>query len=225
MLKKEIRDVLEASKGQGWVLEPDAKRILSAYGIDVPQFTWARSLQDALQFARELGYPLAAKVISPQVLHKSDLGGVVPAINDEEVLVETFHRFSRMDGFAGVLVEEMASGMELMAGAKVDYQFGPVILLGMGGTGVEIYQDTTLRMAPLAEKDVTSMVKNLKAHRLLEGYRGSEPIHLERLTQTLTAFSRLLMDLQERIESVDLNPLMCSAEKCVAVDARIILKG
>jgi len=224
MLKKEILEVLDASRSKGWVLEPDAKSILRSYGIDVPRFTWAINPEEAIQFARENGFPVVAKIISPRVLHKSDVGGVVTGIDNDGSLHDTFQKFSQMEGFAGMLVEEMVSGMELMAGAKVDYQFGPVILFGMGGTGVEVYKDTVLRMAPLKEGDVTSMVKNLKAHELLEGYRGAAPINLEELTRTLQAFSRLVMDIHEYVDSIDLNPVLCSPEKCIVADARIMLK-
>ncbi|MFO7598577.1 MAG: acetate--CoA ligase family protein, partial [Candidatus Desulfacyla sp.] len=93
-----------------------------------------------------------------------------------------------------------------------------------GGTGVEIYKDTTLRMAPIRQKDVASMLGSLKAHRLLEGYRGAEPINLEELTRNLMAFSALIMDLGESVTSIDLNPVFCSPERCVAADARIMLE-
>jgi hypothetical protein len=124
-----------------------------------------------------------------------------------------------------MLVEEMVSGIELIAGAKVDYQFGPVILLGMGGTAVEIYKDTALRMAPLKEVDVESMLKGLKAHELLNGYRGAQPVNLKELVRTLMAFSRLVMDLEGYFESIDLNPVMCSSTSCVVADARIMLQS
>jgi len=118
----------------------------------------------------------------------------------------------------------MVSGTELIVGAKIDYQFGPVILLGMGGTGVEIYRDVTLRMAPLSPKDAESMIRCLKAHQLLEGYRGAKPVDLKGLERLLLVFSGLVMDLEEFIESIDLNPVMCSPAKCVIADARIMLK-
>ena len=223
MLMKEIEDILLESRELGWVLEPRAKRLLSLAQLDVPRFKWATDLHSALHFAREIGYPLVAKIVSGDVIHKSDLAGVDVGINGDKALRETFQRFSRFPGFSGVLVEEMLTGLELIVGAKVDYQFGPVILFGIGGTGVEIYQDTTLRMAPLNEKDVRSMARGLKASALLEGYRGSEPINLEALTRMMLAFSDLVMKLEGLIDSVDLNPVMCSSEKCVVADARIML--
>ncbi len=223
MLKKEIATLLEASRTNGWILEPDAKSILRSYGIAVPRFALAVNPEEALQFVRQHGFPVVAKVVSPKVLHKSDVGGVVTGIDNDEWLHDAFQAFSQMEEFAGMLVEEMVPGIELMVGAKVDEQFGPIILFGMGGTEVEIYKDTVLRMAPLKEPDVPSMIKNLKAHRLLEGYRGAEPVNREALTKVLLAFSDLVMDIHESIESIDLNPVLCSTEQCVVADARIML--
>ena len=223
MLTREMRDILSASKDPGWVLEPEAKRLFALAGIDIPRFTWAARIEEAIRFAEEIGYPVVCKVVSPKVIHKSDVGGVAVGVNSREKLSEIFYRFSRIDGFAGMLVEEMLEGMELIVGAKVDYQFGPVILLGIGGTGVEIYQDVTLKMAPLDEPDIESMTRCLKAHRLLEGYRGSEPINLKELTVLLLSFSSLVMDLGDEIESIDLNPIICSSARCVIADARIML--
>jgi succinyl-CoA synthetase beta subunit len=223
MLEKGIEEILSASMQNGWVMEPEAKRLLSLAGLGVPRFTWATGIEEAVRFSMEIGFPVVAKVVSPKVIHKSDLGGVVSGINSDEKLREIFSRFSRLDGFAGVLVEEMLFGVELIVGAKMDYQFGPVILLGIGGIGVEIYGDTTLRMAPLSEADVVSAFRGLRAHCLLEGYRGSDPINLDRLTEMLLLFSSLVMEFQDRFESIDLNPVICSHDKCVVADARIML--
>jgi acetate---CoA ligase (ADP-forming) subunit beta len=223
MLKPEVMDILSASKDAGWVMEPEAKRLLALSGLPVPKFKWARETDEAVEQAHEVGYPVVAKVVSPRILHKSEWKGVVVGLDSDEGLRETFERFSRCDGFSGMLVEEMVPGMELIVGAKVDDQFGPVILLGIGGTGVEIYKDSTLRMAPLKERDVGSMIGKLKAHALLEGYRGAAPVNLADLTAMMLAFSSLVMELQDFIESVDLNPVKCSPEKCVIADARIML--
>jgi len=224
MLMKEIRDIISSSKATGWVLEPEAKRLFSFLGLDVPRFVWARRLEEAVQFAEENGYPVVGKVVSPKVVHKSDKNGVEIGIDHKGRLKETFLRFSQMDGFAGMLVEEMISGIELIVGAKIDDQFGPVILLGIGGTGVEIYKDVTLRMAPLVPKDVESMIRSLKAHQILEGYRGSKPIHFGELNRLLVTFSDLVMDLESLIDSIDLNPIICSPSRCVVADARIMLR-
>ena len=118
----------------------------------------------------------------------------------------------------------MVSGTEIIVGSKVDYQFGPVVLLGLGGTGVEIYRDISLRMAPLSGVDIQNMIRCLKAHRLLEGYRGSKPVHLSKLTELLLTLSGLAMELETLVESIDLNPVICSSTRCAIADARIILK-
>jgi acyl-CoA synthetase (NDP forming) len=224
LLKKGIREILFASKDMGWVLEPQAKQLFSMVGLDVPRFSWAKAEAEALRFAQEIGYPVVAKVVSPRIVHKSESNGVAVGLEGDAELVDAFRRFSKVEDFAGVLVEEMISGVELMVGAKIDYQFGPVILLGIGGTGVEIYKDITLRITPLRQRDVEFMVKGLKAGRLLKGYRGSEPINMGELTKLLLTFSGLVTDLEEFIESIDLNPVICSSTACVVADARIMLR-
>ncbi len=223
MLKTAILDALNSAADFGWVLEPDAKRLLRAAGLKVPAFKVCREAGDAISWAGEIGYPVAAKVVSPKAMHKSDVKGVMVGIDDDDALRGAYKRLGRIDGFCGMLVESMISGVEVIVGAKIDYQFGPIILMGIGGTAVEIYQDTAIRMAPLTEKDVRSMVGCLKARALLEGYRGSEAVNMGALVETMLAFSDLVISLGERFESIDLNPVMCSAEDCVIADARIVL--
>ena len=225
MLKKEIMEILSSSITTGWVLEPEAKRLLSLAGMDTPRFIWTEKLDQAMRFAEEIGFPVVGKVVSPKVIHKSDKGGVKVGIGDGKKLKETFQRFSQVEGFAGILIEEMLSGMELIVGAKVDYQFGPVILFGMGGIWTEIYQDVILRMSPLTEWDTDDMIVCLKARPLLEGYRGASPVNLKELKRLLITFSDLVMGIENLIESIDLNPVICSSERCAVADARIILKG
>lgn len=226
MLKKEIEKVLRASRAHGWVLEPDAKSIFRQKGLPVPRFGFAATLQEARAKADEIGYPVVAKVVSPRIVHKSDAGGVAVNLRSDGELDAAFSRLAAMEGFRGVLVEEMLPrGIELIAGAVVDYQFGPVILLGLGGTSAEVYKDTALRLAPLETKDVLSMMRQLKAHPLLEGYRGAEPVDAEELARVIVGFSELVMEMEGWIESVDLNPVICRGKKCVIADARIMLAG
>ncbi len=224
MVKKEILTILKTSEKWGWVLEPDAKRIFSLEGLDVPKFSVAKVPGDVSRIGNEIGYPVVAKIVSPEVLHKSDSHGVEVGVTGDKDLKKVFDRFRKMEGFAGMLVEEMIPGTELIIGAKHDYQFGPMILLGFGGTGVEIYKDVSLRMAPLDENDVNSMIQGLKAKKLLEGYRGTKPINMKALKESLITFSGLVMKLKDYVESIDLNPVMCTPERCVIADARIILK-
>ena len=127
---------------------------------------------------------------------------MIVGIDNDQKLKQAYQKFSSLDGFEGMLIEEMISGLELIIGAKIDYQFGPIILLGIGGTSVEIYQDITLRMAPLTENDVISMVNSLEGQKIIKGFRGSDPINLNALTDMLIKFSSLIMQLQSHIESI-----------------------
>lgn len=224
-LKKKIQDILDDARPHGWVLEPDAKQILTLSDIAVPDFLWARDLDQAVAGAHSMGYPLVAKIVSPAVLHKSDIGGVVVGIESDAELKTVFRRFARREAFAGILLEKVVEGLELIVGGKIDIQFGPVVLLGIGGKSVEIYKDRTLRMAPIQEQDVLSMVRSLTAGRLLSGFRGESPIDMQALVGLMTAFSKLLLKLADQITSIDLNPVICSPQGCIAADARIILKG
>jgi len=225
MLTQEMKDILSASKETGWVLEPQAKRLLSSAGLTVSRFFFATGVEEAIRLAKEIGYPVVGKVVSPRVIHKSEKNGVELGIDSERKLRETFHRFSKIEGFVGMLVEEMVSGIELIVGAKNDYQFGPVILFGIGGVWAEIYRDVILKMAPLIQKDIDSMTRCLKARPLLEGYRGSNPVNFEELSKLIMTFSNLVMDLEGDMDSIDLNPVICSMERCVVADARIMLRS
>jgi hypothetical protein len=223
MLKTQIKTVLDASRKRGWVSEPDAKSLLAAAGLSVPRFTLVTDPVRIPSAAQSLDFPLAAKVVSSRILHKSDYGGVKTGITTIEELIAVFERLCRLDGFEAMLVEEMVAGLEMIIGAKIDDQFGPMVMLGMGGTGVEIYQDISLRMAPVSPEDVASMIKCLKGGRLLSGYRGGVKVNRDQLTRTLICFSEFVMAAAEMIESIDLNPVMCSTERCVVADARIML--
>jgi len=224
MLKEEIKDIIKHSKLWGWVLEPDAKRIISSIGLEVPRYIYTKDLEQAIHFVGEIGYPVVAKVVSPKIIHKSEKKGVEVGIKDDKGLRKVFNRFYKMEGFSGILVEQMFRGLELIIGAKNDYQFGPVILFGLGGIWTEIYRDIILKMAPLRPKDIDNMTKCLKARPILEGYRGAPKVNLEELNRLLNIFSDFVMEIENDFESIDLNPVICSTEKCIIADARIILK-
>lgn len=224
VLTPEIKEILYRSREAGWVIEPEAKKLFALTGISVPRNRMCHDIQEAGQYALKIGYPVVCKVVSDRVIHKSDVGGVVVGVTDGDRLSEAFHRFSRMDGFRGILIEEMVSGVELIVGAKIDYGFGPVILLGIGGTGVEIYEDVAIRMAPITGRDVDSMIACLRGSRLIDGYRGAEPVSRRALSNLLLRFSSLVVSVAEHIDSIDLNPVMCTAEACIVADARILLR-
>ena len=224
MLTQDMRKIVDDGRQAGWILEPDAKQLLSLAGLRLPDFELAATAEEAVAAASRIGYPVAAKVVSAEIIHKSEVGGVVVGIDDDSLLTQVFEKLSKLEGFAGLLVEEMLSGSELIVGAKNDFQFGPVILLGIGGTGVEIYQDTVIRMAPINETDVQKMLAGLKGTRLLTGYRGADPINITSLTELMVDFSKLVMALENEIESIDLNPVKCTSQRCVVADARIMLQ-
>jgi succinyl-CoA synthetase beta subunit len=222
-IPREILTLVREAAPDGWVLEPAAKKIFARAGLSVPRGGLAENFPEALVLAQDIGYPLVAKVVSPEVIHKADVGGVVLGITDEAKLEEVFHRLRQAPGSRGVLVEETVRGLELILGAKMDYHFGPIILLGLGGTGVEVYRDVTIKMAPLDEEAAADMYRRLKGHDFLLGFRGQKPVALKRLTETIMIFSRLVMALAGRFSSIDLNPLICTDRDCFVADARIIL--
>lgn len=215
-------EIMQNARANGWVLEPDTLRILAAAGVAVVPHRLVRSVAEAVAFAGEHGYPLVAKVVSPAIMHKSEYGGVVVGVADEQALAACLDKFGAMPGYVGMLVATMVSGLELIVGAKNDPQFGPVILLGLGGTRAEIYQDVTIRMAPLGGADLPAMVERLQGRRLLFGYRGQPAIAMDALVRLLVSFSALAMEL-EPFASIDLNPVICAADGCWVADGRIVL--
>jgi hypothetical protein len=166
---------------------------------------------------------VVVKVVSPEVVHKSEVGGVAAGVASDEALLQAFNHMAQIKGFAGVIVEEVLKGVELIIGATMDEQFGPIVLLGAGGTTTEICRDVTFGMAPLCDNEVDRMIQRLKAGPLLTGFRGSEPVDLGELNRLVIKFSNLVAELGDMVESVDLNPVICSGQRCVVADARIML--
>jgi hypothetical protein len=204
-------------------LEPDAKDLLEDKGFDLPRRVKTSSAARAVEFMEELQGPVALKAVSPKILHKTEHGAVVTGITSGKVLEKEMKQLLALDGCQTVLAEEMVSGIELFMGAKNDEQFGPVIILGMGGIGVEIYNDTAIRMAPVRTADVLSMVDSLKGSPLIKGFRGGSGVNIAVLTDVIKRFSHLAMALEPYFLSMDVNPLICSPERCVVADARIML--
>lgn len=214
---------MDASKARGWVLEPDAKKIMADTGLDIPNFVLTSDTDAAAGFLDQLQGPVVAKAVSGQILHKTEHKAVVTHIHDPEYLKNEMTRLLSLPGCDQVLVEEMVTGIEVMLGSKNDSQFGPVILLGLGGTAVEIYNDTAIRLAPVSTGDVDSMVDSLTAAPLFKGHRGQAGVNMEALRECVVSFSQLVMALESWYESIDLNPVICGPEKCVVADARIML--
>ena len=218
-------------EGRRHLLEPEAKTVCMEYGIPVPKFRVAGSAEDAVRYAEEIGYPVVLKVVSPDVIHKSDVGGVMLGLRsaDEvrsayEKLLGNVRSHKPNAEIVGVLVEEMApKAVEVIVGAIKDPQFGPTLMFGLGGVFVEILKDVSFRVAPIMEDDATEMITEIKAYPILQGYRGMPPADVDAIKQILLNTSRLVMEHQE-IAELDLNPIMVYQKGAKAVDARIILE-
>jgi len=218
-------------EGRRHLLEPEAKTVCMEYGIPVPKFRVAGSAEDAVKYAEEIGYPVVLKVVSPDVIHKSDVGGVMLGLRsaDEvrsayEKLLGNVRSHKPNAEIVGVLVEEMApKAVEVIVGAIKDPQFGPTLMFGLGGVFVEILKDVSFRVAPITEDDATEMITEIKAYPILQGYRGMPPADVDAIKQILLNTSRLVMEHQE-IAELDLNPIMVYQKGAKAVDARIILE-
>jgi len=200
--------------------------LLSKYKIGFPSTYLASSMHGAILVARKFGFPVAMKVVSPSVLHKSDRGGVMLDIKSAAEAEKAYHLLmERYRGvkIGGVLVQKMAGGkdsVELIVGGKKDAQFGSLIMLGLGGIFVEVMKDVTFRVCPITESDATAMIHELKSYPILAGARGRKPINERALVSTLLKVSALLE--KENPKEFDINPLIADSSGCTAVDMRII---
>jgi hypothetical protein len=130
---------------------------------------------------------------------------------------------SGLKGFQGLLLDQMVQGIEMIVGAKEDPQFGTVVVVGIGGTSVEVYEDVSIRMAPVSIAESMDAIESIKGRKLLEGYRGKEPANKEKLAELIVAFSQMAFDMRDEVESIDLNPVLCNREEAVIADARFML--
>jgi acetyltransferase len=221
-----------AAAGHDTLSEGDSKSLLEAYGIPTAQTVPARTPDEALSIAEKIGYPVALKILSPQITHKTDVGGVALNIRAPEGLRAAFEeivksaRAKRPDAeIQGVSVQRMytaSDGVELIAGMKTDATFGAVLMVGAGGVTAELFKDRTLGLPPLNERLVRRMLESLKSWPLLQGYRGRPAVHLDRLTEVLMRLSYLAAHNPE-IREFDVNPLLVTSEDVVALDARILV--
>jgi len=223
MVNQRMQQIIADAQPMGWVLEPFAKELLAHSELTIPTGILTDSLDTARTFLAGAAHPVVIKAVSADIVHKTEMQAVVTGIQDPEVLASHMQRLLALKGCDQVLVEEMVSGIEILVGAKNDSQFGPVVVLGPGGTGVELYNDTAIRLAPVTPADVCSMVDTLGAKPVFEGFRGRPGVNIEALTQMVVTFSHLLMELEPWFESIDLNPVICTLDQCVVADARIML--
>ena len=209
------------------VTEQDAKAVLKKYGIRVPQYAMATSADEAARQAKKIGFPLVMKAVSPQILHKTDVGGVkvgVSSPQEAKKIFQDMHRRLSKKGLQGILLEKMVpKGIELIVGIQNDPQFGPVIMVGMGGVLTEVLKDVSFRMLPITTSDARSMLEELKGYRILRGFRGSEKVDIAALCAALVRIGKMGADNADYIESADFNPIMVYPKSHYVVDAKILL--
>jgi len=206
--------------------------VVQAYGFQVPKSQVARTAVEAAYFAEKIGWPVVMKICSPDILHKSDVGGVRVGLEEE---VETIHAFREMmdsvrkrmpaAGVEGVLVQQMVTGgKEVILGMTRDPQFGPMIMFGLGGIYVEVLKDVAFRIAPLTAADANAMIQSIRSIALLKGARGEAASDLDAIRDGLLRLSRLVTDFPEIVE-LDVNPfsVFAKGEGAVAIDARLTL--
>jgi len=233
--KAKVRDIFERVRGQqrNELVEVEAREILEAYGMPVARTLMATNLEECIKAGREIGYPVVIKIASPQILHKTDVGGVVVGIENTDKLISAYEQvtanarkfFPRADIW-GVLVQEMLPpSRELILGMNRDSQFGPLLMTGLGGVYVEVLKDVSFRLAPVSEEDALDMLRELKSYWLLRGMRGEAPADIDAVIESVLRISQLVTDFPE-INELDINPLRVleDGDGCLAADARIVLE-
>ena len=230
--KATVRAILDAVKlaGRESLTAPEGKRVCDAYGISVPQEGVANSAAESEKLAIAMGFPVVMKIISPDILHKTEAGGVVVGIpNAQEAskayqtIIENAKKYKADATILGVQVQQMIQGgQEVIIGAVTDPSFGKLVAFGLGGVLVEVLKDITFRLAPATKADALSMLDGIKAAEMLKGVRGSDPVNREALANLIVSVSDLVNDFPE-ISELDLNPVFASKNTAIAADVRIVV--
>ena len=211
--------------------ELQCKKAMVEYGISVTEPVLAQSQEAAVTAAEKVGYPVVMKIVSPQITHKSDIGGVRVGLASRDEVSRAYDEIMAAAAdkapeavIDGIAVQKMApTGLELVVGMSKDPQFGPVLMFGLGGTLVEVLKDVAFRIVPLTRQDAQAMIRQIKAYRLLEGYRGQPPVDIPHIEELLLKVSKMAEENPE-IKEMDINPLIAYDKGAIAVDARIILE-
>jgi acyl-CoA synthetase (NDP forming) len=227
-----VKEIIGKVKSSGRVnlVEPEAREILRGYGLPISDFILANSEGKAVEAAERLGYPVAMKLVSPDIIHKSDAGGVKLNIGGKDKVVKAFaeivanaRAYNKAAEVYGVIVTPMEDeGIETIIGMTNDQTFGPTIMFGLGGIFVEVLKDVSFRVAPLTRRDAYDMVKEIKGFPILKGVRGRKPGDVDSLVDIILRVSALVTENPE-IGELDLNPVFAFEKGASIVDARIIL--
>lgn len=220
------------SAGRTLLTEVESKEVLAAAGIPATTTRLAKSRDEAVALAGELGYPVVLKIASTDITHKSDIGGVKLNLQSADAvgaaydaIVAAARSADPTANIEGVSVQNQArQGTEVILGMTKDAQFGPVLMFGLGGILVEVLKDVSFRIVPLARRDASQMVREIKAFPVLQGYRNMEPADLNALEEMLIKLSDFA-DAHPEVKELDLNPVFAYKDGAIAVDARIILEG
>lgn len=227
-----MHPAIERAKKAGWtsLLEPEAVEVLKSYGLPLVESRFARTVDEALQAADQIGFPVVLKVVSPGILHKSDAGGVKVNLQKgsqvsaafEEILSNA-RAYDPQAEVHGVLVSKFVpGGLEVVVGLTEDVEFGRVIMFGLGGIFVEVLKDVVFRRIPLREEDARATVREIKGWPLLSGVRGKTPLNVKALEELLVGVSRLAL-AEPDIKEMDLNPVLVREDGAVIVDARVLV--
>jgi 3-hydroxypropionyl-CoA synthetase (ADP-forming) len=228
--RQKIQNIVESSKGNPKVItEESSKEILGEYGIKVPKYALVTNSDEAAQKSKEIGFPLVAKIVSPDILHKTDVGGVKVGLGSEnevkKAFDDMFYRLKEKFDVKGVLLEKMVpEGVELIIGLQNDFQFGPSIMVGLGGIYTELFKDVSFRVLPVTKGDALKMLESLRGKDILKGFRGSKAIDLDMLSEAIVNIGTLGVDMAGKYESIDFNPVVVYPDSYYVVDAKIILK-
>ncbi|MEM3715493.1 MAG: acetate--CoA ligase family protein [Nitrososphaeria archaeon] len=220
------------NEGRNWLLEPEAKEICRIYGLPVTKLGVARNEEELLKLSKEIGYPIVLKILSPNILHKSDVGGVLVGLKNETEVLNGYRQIinnvkkNKPDAIInGVVVQEMAPpSTEVIIGVTKDPQFGHAIMFGLGGIFVELFKDVSFRIIPITKRDAEEMIREIKGYALLKGYRGKPPADVNSLINTLLTASQIIEENHE-ISEMDLNPILVYESGIKIVDARIVIGG
>lgn len=204
------------------------EKILSKYKIPFVKSFLAKNANEAIKNAEAIGYPVVLKVVSSDILHRTEIGAVLNDIRNEKELKSGFFKIEKSikknapkAKIEGILVQEQKSGMQIIIGAKIDEVFGPVLMFGLGGIFVEALEDVSFRLAPVTQKDAKEMIKEIKGFKILTGFRGQKKANLRKIQEILLRTSLLIME--ENIKEFDLNPIITNEKGAWACDAKIIL--
>jgi len=219
-----------AKKGKRSLLETEAKELLREYGIPVPDFKLIKSEDKIIGLAKEINFPIAMKIVSPDIIHKSDAGGVKLDIKDEkeaklayQEIISKVKKYNKEAQIFGVITYSMIpKRTEIIIGMMKDPHFGPVVMFGMGGIYVEVLKDVSFRIIPLEERDAEEMITEIKGYEILKGIRGEPPRDIQAIEEVLMKVSKLAMENSE-INEIDLNPIFVFEKGLQVVDARMIL--